>query len=94
MRRILEDLQNGFGKSSRKSDSHQISKPTRDIFLINNLNISYFNVHILPVTNENVTSFFQGHIRIIKRSYFLPDTKPDLQEPQFAFTRQTHITKN
>ena len=67
---------------------------TRDIFLIINLNISYFNVHVLPVTNENVTSFFQGHIHIIKRSHFLPDIKPDLQEPQVAFTRQTHITKN
>ena len=51
-------------------------------------------MHVLPVTNENVTSFFQGHIYITKRSHFLPDTKPDLQEPQFAFTRQTHITKN
>ena len=91
---IWKDLQNGFGK--RKSDSWACIRfqSLQKIYCINNWNIGYFNVHVQPITNENVFYLFLRHIHIMKKSHVLPDTKPDFREPQFAFTRQELTTEN
>ena len=37
---------------------------------------------------------FRGTFIVSRKEMFLPDTKPEFGEPQFAFTRQNLITEN